>query len=335
MNRLRINLEDIALRENLQRALWLAARGKRDRPVIGEWLGNSEIHIQQLQASILNETAPVGRFRQFTIHDPKQRVIHAAEFSDRVLHHAVMSLAGPELERSLVADSYACVQGRGVHAAAFRVQDLLRRYPWFVKVDVKGYFPSIEHAVLLNLLSRRFKGKELLSLLARIVAANGGTPGRGLPIGSLCSQHFANLYLDGADRLISEELNLPGRVRYMDDLLWWAPCRTSAHESLRAVTEWLQENRKLRLHNNSIVNRSEHGVSFCGYRITRQAIRLSVRRKRRYVEARRQLEQQWKHGGISDADLQQGYAAIKAITLPADSVGFRRENLVQHAPPVA
>jgi len=325
VKRTRIELADIADRNNLLHALWLASRGKRHRSIVQKWLGDPESHIAALRSSILNQTAPLGRFRTFTIHDPKKRTIHAADFCDRVLHHAVMIHAGPVIDRSLVADSYACVPGRGVHAAAIRVQQLLRRYPWFVKVDVKGFFPSIDHAVLQSLLANRFKGEQFLGLLDRTITANGGEPGRGLPIGSLCSQHFANLYLDGADRC----------VRYMDDLLWWAPCKQSAQESLARLTVWLDQHRHLELHDSSQVNRSSCGVSFCGYRITRHAIRLSRRRKRRYVAARQAVERQWRKGAISDSELQQSYSAVKAITLPADSTGFRQANLVQHPAPVA
>lgn len=264
MKRINIEIADIAARDNLLLALWQAARGKRNREVVCQWLRNPNFYLRQLQQSLYDSTAPEGVYRRFEIRDPKVRVIHAASFSDRVLHHALMNVAGPILNRSLVSDSYACVNGRGTHAAALRVQHLIRKYPWYVKVDVKGYFPSIDHSILMRLIRRRFKGEQFLALLERIVATNGGEAGRGLPIGSLCSQHFANIYLDGADRLISETLKQKGRVRYMDDIIWWSDSKQQAKESLIEVRRWLKQHRRLTLHDKQIINRSAQGVSFCG-----------------------------------------------------------------------
>lgn len=333
MKRTAISLQQIAAWPNLQAALWRAARAKRQRPEVRAFLADSDHQLQRLRQSILCGDAPRGDYRQFTIYDPKQREIHAACFADRVLHHAVMAVAGPTLERALIHDTYACLPGRGVHAAAKRAQQQLRRYPWYVKVDVAGYFPSIDHAILLQCLEQRFKGEAFLALLARLIVANGGAAGTGLPIGSLTSQHFANLYLDGADRFALEQLCVQAYVRYMDDMIWWCGSREQAKQSLLAFRLWLSEERLLNLHPHAQINRSAVGVSYCGYRISASALRLSPRRKQRYTAGRANVEQQWRLGGLSDLALQQGYDAVLAITLPAQSAGFRARNLqYQEAP---
>ena len=203
MKRLAIGLEQLAERSNLELACWKAARGKT------------------AAASILDGSAPQGRASRFVIHDPKRRVIHAACFADRVLHHAIFNLAEARFETMLVDSSYACRPRKGVHAAVAAVQRGLRAWPWFVQVDVDAYFPSIRHDLLLELLARRFKGAGFLALVARIVegcATNG--VGRGLPIGALTSQHFANAFLDAADRLILAHPGTGSHVRYMDDMFW-------------------------------------------------------------------------------------------------------------------
>lgn len=331
MKRTHIELANIAERSNLAHALWLAAKGKRQRPAVRIFLKSSDLQLEQIRNAILSGTAPLGKYRQFTIYDPKERTIQAACFSDRVLHHAVMNLAGPVLTRQLNSNTYACIEGRGVHSAARRVQQHMRNYPWYVKIDIAGYFAAINHQCLHKLLCKTFKGDQFLDLLASLIAANGNTLKQGLPIGSLTSQYFANHYLDGADRLISEELKRPA-VRYMDDIIWWCDNREQAKETLKIVSDWLQCHRQLQLHDNPQINRSCCGVSYCGYRIKPHALLLSRRRKQRYVKGRNALETSWQRGNLTENKLQQQYDALRAMTLPADSSGFRRDNLRRHAP---
>jgi RNA-directed DNA polymerase len=154
-----------------------------------------ETNLGRLAEAILSGQAPRGEYRCFRIHDPKPRRIHAACFPDRVLHHAIMRLAGPVLERAMPDTSFACRPGKGSLAAVRATQAAVRRFPWYVKIDVSGYFEHIDHAILLDLLARRFKGASFLGLLERVLLTYQSAPGRGLPIGSLTSQYFANHFL--------------------------------------------------------------------------------------------------------------------------------------------
>ena len=202
MKRLAIALDALAERANLALAAFKAAQGKRQRPAVAAWLADADARLAGLAQRILAGSAPLGQVRQFEIHDPKRRLITAACFEDRGLHQAILNLAEPRFEQALTDAAYACRPGRGVHAAVAAVQRGLQQQPWVVQVDVDGYFPSISHPVLLGLLARRFKGAGLLALLGRIVDAGAVAPGRGVPIGPLTSQHFANVYLASADRLL-------------------------------------------------------------------------------------------------------------------------------------
>lgn len=327
MNRALITLDAIAAFDNLVQAAHRAARGKHTRDDVQRFFQHFDTNIQQLARDIRAGRTPYGRFRRFAIHDPKPRVIHAACFEDRVFHHAVMALAGPVLDRALTRTTFACREGMGHHAAVRSVQRHLRRFPWYVKIDIQHYFDEIDHLCLYRLLERRFKGPDFLALLWRIIDCYQVAPGKGLPIGSLTSQHFANYYLDGLDRYLLEQLQACAHVRYMDDTIWWRHTREEARETLAQVCAYAAHERLVTVKTNPQINQSHHGVSFCGYRITPGAMRLSRRRRRSYQERRREWELACAEGRIDALTLQRGYDAVHAITLPADSVGWRRENL--------
>ena len=327
MQRLRIELSDLATWENLLLAVWKAARGKRQRHDVAQFIAGLENCLQALARDIVNGVVPYGLYRHFHIHDPKLRLIHAACFEDRVLHHAIMNLAESVFERSLVPTSYACRPGKGVHRAIVQVQHNLRRYPWYVQLDIDAYFPSIDHKLLYGLLQRRFKGEGFMALLGRIIDSYHAKQGKGLPIGSLTSQHFANHYLNGADRFLLNAKTVGSMVRYMDDIIWWCHDKLSAKQTLTELGDFLQDELSLTIKPNTQINRSSHGVTYCGFRVLPGTVLLTPRKKRRYRILRGQWEEAWLAGKISSDTLQQAYAAVHAITLHADSQTWRRRNL--------
>lgn len=327
MKRSALGLAAVADWHNLAAAFLGAALGKAEHEEVRRFRARLEEELGRLRAEILAGTVAVGRTRRFRIHDPKPRIIHAPDFRERVLHHALMAPIGPVLDRALVADTYACRIGKGALAAALRVQHHLRRWPWFARIDIRAYFASIDHAVLLELLARRFKDGPLLALVGRIVEAHHDTPGAGLPIGALTSQHFANFYLSGLDRLLLETCRVRGFVRYMDDLIWWGDSRDAVREALAAAEGFARERLRLEVKTPVEVGRSHQGVSFCGYRILPGRLLLSRRRKRRYAACRRAWEAAYVAGEIDALTLQAGYACAKAITAHADAAAWRREQL--------
>lgn len=332
MKRAHISLEAIAERSNLLLALHKAAHGKRHRPEVADFLGDMDANLNQLAVDILVGRLPYGEFRSFHINDPKPRLIHAACFPDRVFHHALMNHASPVLERAMLLTTYACRPNMGVHKAAQAVQRHLRQYPWYAKIDVDAYFASIDHGLLLNVLLQRFKGAELIPQFQRILASYQRKPGRGLPIGSLTSQYFANYYLDGLDRLLANSPLVCAHIRYMDDVVWWGRDKVSTDTMLQQVRHYLHHERGLSVKPNVQIQRSQQGITYCGFHITPGTIRLSRRRKRRYQERRQYWEQRYLHGDISADELQTAYAAVHAITQGTDSLAWRQENLRRHPP---
>jgi len=330
VKRTRISLDEVAAADNLLLAAWKAARGKRQRAEVQRFFARGDQAIARLSADILAGVVPYSEYRAFEIHDPKRRLIHAASFPDRVLQHAIMNLAEPVFERTLVPTSYACRPGLGVHRAIAQVQANLRCFPWFGKVDIEHYFPAIDHACLKRLLARRFKGDDFLALLGRIVDSCPAAPGKGLPIGSLSSQHFANHYLDGADRFLLDHPLVCAHVRYMDDTIWWARDRASVRQVLAELRAWLASERQLSLKANVQINRSERGVTWCGARVLRGALRLTPRKQRRYRQACARCEAAWLAGEIDSLALQHAYDAASAVLRQVDSLAWRKRHLVLH-----
>ncbi|MEF8758728.1 MAG: reverse transcriptase domain-containing protein [Candidatus Accumulibacter sp. UW25] len=328
MQRQAVTLEALAERSNLALATWKAARGKRQRPAVARFLIDLDRSLEQLAAAILDERAPLGRSSCFTIHDPKRRVIHAACFADRVLHHAILNRCEARFERMLVDGCYACRPGKGVHAAVAAVQRALRAHPWFVQVDIDGYFPSIRHDLLLDLLARRFKGAAFLRLLARILAC-GATRGAGvgLPIGALTSQHFANAFLDSADRLLLAQPGCGALVRYMDDIFWACRSRSAAEESFAALATHLREERALALKPRVRLAQAGEGTQFCGFRI-RQGIVLPSRRKlARFRCAMERIGHAARTNLATEANLQRAAELACATFSGCESLGFRQRLL--------
>lgn len=325
-----VDVRTIAGWPTLTTAAWRAARGRRSRPAVRTFLGDFDRRLRGLQARILegHAPAPAAAWTAFEIRDPKPRRIVAPCFDDRVLHHALMTHLGPGFVRALIADTYACVEGRGGLRAVHRAQQHLRRWPWVVQTDVRAYFASIDHDRLFTeVIQRRVKHPKVQALLWRILQRwPNPERGRGLPIGALTSQYFANSYLDAVDRYLTEHLRVAGYVRYMDDLVWWCRSKAEARATFESARIFVERRRRLHLKAPRMA-RSADGITFVGYRVTPGALRLTRRRKCRYRQARSRWEAQYQRGEISADALQRGYASALAITRHADAAGWRREQL--------
>jgi hypothetical protein len=150
--------------ENLCLAYRKAARGKQDRQEVIQFRNNFAVNIAKLQNEIVRHQPDIGHYYFFMVHDPKPRSICAASFPERVLHHAIMNVCEPVLESFSIFDSYACRKKKGNRKALARAQQFTRQYAWYLKMDIRKYFDSIDHNILLELLRRRFKDRELLLL---------------------------------------------------------------------------------------------------------------------------------------------------------------------------
>jgi RNA-directed DNA polymerase len=244
-----------------------------------------------------------------------------------------MRFAGPILEKAMIDHTYACRPGKGPLQAVYHALANLEKYPWYVKIDIKKYFETICHAILLDLLKRKFKGDFFHDLVGRIVQGYSTTEGRGLPIGSLTSQHFANYYLDGLDRLITEQTVANAYVRYMDDMVWWCSDKETAKTILRLARYYAQERLSLTVKDNEQIQRSSVGMTFCGFRVLPGRLRLTLRKKQRYAKRRSYWERLYAESQIDAFELQRAYDSVKAIIAHSSSMQWMQKQMALRPSP--
>jgi retron-type reverse transcriptase len=307
---------------NLFRAARQAERGKRFRPDVARFHFHLERALWALHTELAGHTYRPGPYRSFTIREPKERLISAAPYRDRVVHHALVGVLEPIYERSFIADSYACRKGKGTHAAVARCQQFARRFRFVLKADVQKFFPSLDHQVLKALVARKVKDPDVLWLVGQVIDHSNPQepvwhwfPGddlfapterrRGIPIGNQTSQFFANVYLDPLDHFVKDHLGVKGYVRYVDDLLVFADDKRHLAEVRDRLAEFLTGLR-LRLHPaKCVVSPVTEGIRFLGYRVFpthRLLVSENVRRFRRRV---RQMQRDYAAWRVSFASIYQ------------------------------
>ncbi len=327
------NLFDRILeRDNLRTAACRALMGKRHRPEARRFVAHLEQNLARLRDGLATGTYPVGRSSQFVLHDPKERVITAPCFAERVLHHAVMNVCEPVFDHWLIDDTYACRKGKGRIACLLRAREHSRRHPFFLKLDIRKYFDSIPHAVLTDRIGRLFKEPSLLALLARIIGAFRASLGRGLPIGSLTSQHFANFYLGWFDRFVKERLRVRGYVRYMDDMVLWGGTTAELLTHVDSCRKFLADELQLDL-KPWWINQTHFGIDFLGYRVFSTHLILNRRSRVRYRRNLMKLELSYLAGEIDESTLQQRATALTAFTRTEGVKSWRfRTRVIERLP---
>lgn len=319
--------EQIIAFPNLLAAAGRAARGKRERPAVARFEFHLERELIALQEELVSDRYRPGAFFTFEVRDPKRRAICAAPFRDRVVHHAVCAVLEPVFERRAIFDSYACRRGKGTHAAVARAQHFARAYPFFAKCDVRRFFASIDHQVLRVRLRCLFREPALIGLLDRIIARAppGAEPGRGLPIGNLTSQHFANLYLGELDHELKERRRVKGYVRYMDDLLLFAKDKETLHLHLGAVRGFLRERLGLVLKEEvTRVAPVTEGIPYLGLQVFPGLVRLDRRSRRRFLRQVAWLQRAHGCGVLGTEALGRRAGSLFAHAAHADSLHLRR-----------
>lgn len=329
--------------DNLLGAYRKAALGKRGQPHVAAFEFRREDNLLQLQRELRERSYRPGSYYSFYIRDPKHRLVSAAPFRDRVVHHALCNVIEPLLERTFIGDSYASRLGKGTHPALDRAQFFARRYRYVLQCDVREFFPSVDHACLREILARKIADPGVLWLIGAILDNGAGVlrneytmvyfpdddlfavnRPRGLPIGNLTSQFWANVYLNELDQFVKRELRCPAYLRYVDDFLLFSNSKPELWAWKNGIRERLAALRLTLHERSSTVYPVTNGMPFLGFRIYPDHRRL---KRRNGVAFARRLRG-W-HGAMArgEMDLEELTRRVRGWVAHAahgDTGGLRR-----------
>ncbi len=327
--------------ENLLLAARRAQKAKRFRPNVLEFNYNLERELFQLQSELQQQTYQPGAYKTFRIYDPKPRLISAAPYRDRVVHHALCNIIIPLIEPSFIKDTYANRVGYGTHRALQRFTEFSRSSRYILQCDIRKYFPSIDHEILKGIIRRKLKCPQTLWLIDLIIDSSNPQepvieyfPGddlltpilrpHGLPIGNLTSQFLANHFMSGFDHFVKEKLRCKKYLRYVDDFALFSDDRQFLVEARLAIEEYLEKLR-LRLHPaKTQLFETRYGANFVGFRVLPEHIRVrndNLRRARRRI---RQIQKDYAKGKVPLKKLIQRLQSWEAHLKHGDTYRLRR-----------
>jgi retron-type reverse transcriptase len=333
----------IAAFDNLLMAARKAQQSKRFKPATALFNFNLEKELLRLQRELIEKRYAHGGYHDFTIYDPKMRLISAAPYRDRVVHHALCNVIEPLFDRSFIFDTYACRKGKGTHAAVDRYTVFARKNRYVLKCDIQKYFPSIDQDILLGIIRRKIKCKDTLWLIEQIVRSRADSgvicyfPGddlftpyqraRGLAIGNLTSQFFANLYLDRFDHFVKETLRCRYYIRYVDDFVLFDDSKGRLNQLKAQMIDYL-DTLRLRLHPRKCrVYRVDEGIGFLGYRIYPHYRLLKKQNVLHFRRKLKKLQHGYQNGCIGADAVKQSIQSWIAHTGHADTYRLRRRIL--------
>ncbi len=313
--------------DNLLLAAKKARRGKRWRSSTVSFDAELEKNIMRLRHDLESGEYRCGRYRQFYVQESKKRQISAAPYRDRVVHHALCNIIEPIFDRAFIYDSYACRKGKGTHKAVERFSSFLRNpeNKYVLKFDIRRYFPSIDHGVLLEAIKRKIACPKTLSLIGQIIESGRSVnapndevrhfPGddlftpleraKGIPIGNLTSQFFANIYLDGFDHWMKETMRCQYYIRYVDDFVIAHSSKSFLNELRQQICHFLESVRLTIHEDKSQVMPSSQGLDFLGYRVFPEYRLVRKSNVIRYKRKLRNMQKVYAAGTMNFPDIRQ------------------------------
>ena len=336
--------EQLTSFENLYRASQAARRGKRFKSSTARFHHDLAQNLVELRDELLSGRYRPGPYRTFTIYEPARRFISAAPYRDRVVHHALCNVIEPLFERSFIFDSYANRKGKGTHRALDRCTQYARRYRYVLQCDIRQFFPSIDHGILCARLAAKIHDEPALALARLILEGSNPQPPagfyfpgddlftpserrRGLPIGNLTSQFWANVYLDPIDHFFKDDLGAPGYIRYVDDFLVFSNDKS-------ALAQWREECRRklgrlrLLLHERKCrIYPAAEGIPFLGFRVFATHRRLRANAVKRARRRMTRLATCYAAGNVTLAEAGRSVRAWVAHAEHGNTYGLRRSIL--------
>jgi len=271
--------------ENLELADKIARRGKTRQYGVIAHDRNKESNVESLRIELKDRVYRTSEYTNFSVFEPKERLVYCLPyFPDRITHHAIMNVLEPVFVSTFTADTYSCIKGRGIHKSSFKLRRALQDVPgtkYCLKLDIKKFYPSVDHDILKALLRRKLKDADLIWLLDEII-----TSAPGLPIGNYLSQYFSNFYLTYFDHWLKETLRVKYYFRYADDMVILSDSKPYLHGVLSAIKSYLNNELKLQVKENyQVFPVEKRGIDFVGYKhfhthtLLRKSIKKSFARK--------------------------------------------------------
>ena len=315
--------DQIVDHNNIRLAFLKALRGNRGSPAAVDFCRNISANLGAVHEKMQTLHCGWGGYRSFQIYDPKPRVISTAPFEQRIMHHAIMNILEPVLERPLIYHTYACRKGKGTHAAVEHAFRQCKANPWFLKLDIRKYFDSIDHEVLKTQLRRLIKDARVLFLLEGIIDSYEVHPGRGVPIGNLTSQFFANMYLAALDHFILEKLCPSAYCRYMDDFVLWAHSPAELKTMLQHIEEYIGTELCLSI-KPPVLGKTADGLPFLGFLVRGRGIYLLQKSKRRVRRRMREIAASLFVNSIDEEKAAERARSVFACIALARTLRFRK-----------
>lgn len=279
MKRVNNIFEKICSLENLELADKRARKGKRNSYGVKHHDHNRKENLKKLSKSMMSGDFKTSKYTVFEIFEPKHRVIYRLPyFPDRIAHHAIMNVIEKPIVNMLTADTYGCVKGRGIHSCAKKIKTVLQKdteqTKYCLKLDIRKYYPSVNHDILKVLMRRKFKDASFLNLVDNIIDS-----APGLPIGNYLSQYLSNFYLAYFDHWLKEDLNVQYYFRYVDDMVILADNKFYLHNLLKKIKTYLRVELKQTVKGNHQVFPVKNGIDFLGYKFyhTHTLLRKSIK----------------------------------------------------------
>ena len=307
-------------------------KDKRSKKDVLQFEWNLEKNIFQLHRDLQSKRYRHGPYSSFNINDPKPRNIHKATVRDRILHHAVFTALNPIFEPTFIANSFSCRVGKGTHKGVDTLNQIARgvsrnnHRPCFaLKCDVKKFFASVDHRVLLGIIRKRIRDEDVLWLLEEIIGSFSSDYStlferKGLPIGNLTSQLFANVYLNAFDQFVKNELKIKRYLRYTDDFVIISDNKPYLENLITPISEFLHNHLKLSLHPKKVSIRTYYqGIDFLGYVVLPHYRLLRTKTKQRIYRKLRQRVSEYRSGTITQETLEQSLQSYLGVLSHADA----------------
>ena len=324
--------------ENLFSAWDVFKKGKQSKSDVQRFEWNLEENIFKLHRDLKDKIYKHGPYQGFYIRDPKQRHIHKATVRDRVLHHAIFTVLNSIFEPAFIPNSFSCRIGKGTHKGVDILEKLTRKISrnnfklcFVLKCDIKKFFETIDHCILLNIILKQIKDSDTIWLLEEIIESSSSEYStifnrKGLPIGNLTSQLFANIYLNEFDQFIKHKLKVKHYIRYTDDFIIMADNKPYLENLIISIRSYLLDKLALELHPKKIsVRKFRQGIDFLGYIIFPHHRLLRARTKQRIFRKLEKRVREYKNGTINKQTIEQSFQSYLGVLSHADTYELSNE----------